>query len=70
MLYKNFANNYITGVCRDCMNQASGFQLNTRDCLFHKHSRRCPNCGDYRHIVADLRFRGRLKILLPRVKKK
>ena len=70
MLYKNFSNKYLSGICRECLNQISGFRLSTRDCLYKIKSRTCPNCGDYRHIVDALRFRGRLKILLPRLKKK
>ena len=66
MHFKNFAKKYITGACRDCLNQISGMQLTTRDCLYDWRDGQCPHCHDYRHIVVDLRWRGRLKVLFHR----
>ena len=70
MRYKTFFNKYITGVCRDCLNENSGFHLSSRDCVHSWSGRRCPQCGDYRYTVLDLRTRGRWRILFFRDKKK
>ena len=69
MRYKIFKNKYITGVCRDCLNQNSGLELTSRDCVHNRKGSRCPQCHDYRYVIVDLRRRGKMKVFFHKDKK-
>jgi len=50
-------------VCRRCLNQLCQAQLEGTDCVYgDPYPRRCPCCGEMRHIVSGLRLSGRLKL--------
>lgn len=69
MRRKTFYEKYIIGVCRDCLKKNAGLYLSSRDCIHSWQGSRCPQCGDYRHIVVDLKIRGWLKVLFHKDKR-
>ena len=69
MRYKTFCEKYITGICRDCLNKNITFYLSSRDCIHNWKGSRCPQCGDYRYMIVDLKPRGRLKVFFHKDKR-
>ncbi len=62
MILERIRERYGANICRRCINDLTGAGLETKDCVYEDAIRQCPRCGDARHIVAELRFRGRRKM--------
>ncbi len=54
---------YGSPICRHCINEEFGANLQRRHCRYLKHSGICPRCGEKKHIVEKLTFRGYLKVI-------
>lgn len=70
MRYKNFCVKYMTGVCRDCLNQNTGLHLRSEECSHARRGSPCTQCGDFRFPIIGLKIPGRLHILFYRDKNK
>ena len=60
--YKDFHEKYITGVCRDCLNQNTGLKLMSDDCAHDWRCCECPQCGNVRHPIIALKTLGQLQV--------
>ena len=69
MRYRDFEYQFLDYVCRDCLNNATGLKLRSKDCHHDAYPRKCTVCGDMRHLIRGLYRSGRWKVLFFRPKK-
>ena len=54
-------------VCRRCINNVYGTELEPDDCVYESpYPRRCSCCGEMRRIVVGLHLSGKLMLLRTR----
>ena len=54
---------YGVPICRSCINEQFGANLQRKNCRYLKHSDICPRCGKKKHIVKKLTLMGYLKVI-------
>ena len=55
---------YGDDICRRCINKEYQVRLIPEDCQYFLYARKCPCCGNVRHIVVGFRISGLRKMLL------
>lgn len=55
--------NALGNLCRDCINRKYSIKLKRRDCIYGTYPYPCRECNDMRHIVVNITFRARWKLL-------
>ena len=64
MNYKDFRQQALGKLCRDCINQQYGVNVERKECYYLPNPYPCRCCGEMRYIVNELSFAGRCKIVI------
>lgn len=63
MKYKKVKQEAFGHMCRSCINAKYHASLKTEDCVYLDYEYKCKHCGKMKHIVVDVRFTSRWKLI-------
>ena len=62
MKYKNLKDNAFSFLCRKCINEKYGLDLESDDCYYQHYPYICTACGEVKNIVTDVSSAVKFKL--------